>query len=698
MPTRHYVIVILSIFAISAAEAASPVMFRPGALSIVAGSGDSDYTGDNGPAQEASFRNPGGVAVGASYLYIADTGNNVVRRVDMAGGSIVTFAGTGDQNYYGDGGDAVNAAFCLPTSVAADAMGNVYVADSGNNVIRQIDSNGVISTFAGNVSGTISPESTDMVGDGSVATQSILWNPTAIALDNVGNLYIADTYNNRIRRVDAVTKVITTVAGSGVAGYSGDGFAATAAQLNMPVAIAIDVAGDIAVADASNVVRMIAHDTQIISTVAGGGSSPGSDSLGDGEAATGATLASPAGLAFDATGHVLYVSDSMDSLVREIDIASGGTISVVAGIDPSRWVTIGSFGAPSSTSSPLDTALSVPLGIAVDATGNLYIADSGNELIRQLTFGSSSLVLYGGAGSVELFNNGPTTLSITTSVSGPNADAFLPQTLSCLQLTAGSSCTLPVVLQSQEVGWLSAVLTVTADGLSYTVDLSGLSVANAGVQANASTISFGSTSVETSTVDTVVLSNSAFSSVDLSVALNGSNAFTLQNDCPTSLDASASCDVSVTFDPTAPGDANGELTITGNAITPIDIPVSGQAVGEPQLSITPSLLSLNESVGNVNKQPVTVTNTGTADATVSVVMTGDTSSWSVAPSGCATTLHVGTSCTLLVGFAPTALGIHTAVLTVSTSGQSLSIPLDGNGVRRALRLRPQSATTDHHAM
>jgi sugar lactone lactonase YvrE len=670
-------------------------MFRPGALSIFAGSGESDYTGDNGPAKEASFRNPGGVAVGASCLYIADTGNNVVRRVDMAGGSIVTFAGTGEQSYYGDGGNAVDAAFNTPTSVAADAIGNVYVADSGNNVIRKIDSNGVISTFAGNVSGTISPESTDVVGDGSVATLSILWAPTAIALDNAGNLYIADTYNNRIRRVDAVTEIITTIAGSGVAGYSGDGSAATAAQLIMPVSIAINVTGDIAVADASNVVRIIDHDTQIISTIAGGGSNPGSDSLGDGEAATGATLESPAGLAFDATGHVLFVSDSMDSLVREIDIASGGVISVVAGIDPSRWVIIGSSGAPSSTSSPLDTALSVPLGIAVDAMGNLYIADSGNELIRQLTFASSSVVLYGGAGSVELFNNGPTTLSITTDVSGPNSDAFFPQSLSCIQLTAGSSCTIPVVLQSQEVGWLSAVLTVTADGLPYTVDLTGLSVGNAGVQADASTLMFGSISIGTATVDNVVLSNNLSSSADLSVALDGSNEFTLQNGCPTTLGSGVSCDVSVTFDPTTPGNASGDLTITGDAVTPLEIPVSGLGLGKPQLSTSPSLLSLNESVGNISKQAVTVTNNGTADATVSVTMTGDTSSWSVAANGCSTTLHVGTSCRLLVGFAPATLGIHTAVLTMSTSGQSLSVPLNGNGVRRALRLQPQSLTTRH---
>jgi sugar lactone lactonase YvrE len=251
-----------------------------GVLSLVAGNGIAGYSGDGGPAANAEFNGATGVALdSAANVYFADTGNNRIREV--SNGLITTVAGNGTAGFSGDGGPAINAELSAPMGVALDSAGNLYIADSGNQRIRKV-SNGVITTVAGN--GTLvsnnGPGTGGYSGDGGPAISAELNNPTGIALDSAANLYIADTLNQRIREVSS--GVINTVAGNGTAGFSGDGGPATSAQLKGPVGVAVDSAGNIYIADSGNErIRKVSNG--VITTVAG-----------DGMQASAATTARPA--------------------------------------------------------------------------------------------------------------------------------------------------------------------------------------------------------------------------------------------------------------------------------------------------------------------------------------------------------------------------------------------------------------------
>jgi trimeric autotransporter adhesin len=226
-----------------------------GIISTIAGTGTiAGYTGDGGPATAATLNEPAGISIDTSgNLYITDQMNDAVRKVNTSG-VISTFAGTGSMGYSGDGGPATNAKFYQPTSLALDKHGNLFVADVGNNCVRKIDPAGTITTVAGTGAAGYS-------GDGGMATSALLNWCTGVFVDVSDNIYISDYSNNVIRKVDA-SGIITTVAGSGVAGYSGDGGAATAAKLNNPWVAKPDAYGNLYLADClNNVVRKIGPGT-----------------------------------------------------------------------------------------------------------------------------------------------------------------------------------------------------------------------------------------------------------------------------------------------------------------------------------------------------------------------------------------------------------------------------------------------------
>ena len=286
-------------------------------ISTVAGTGDAGFNGDVITATTAQLNAPSGVAVKPSgQVYVADTTNHRVRLIDTSG-VITTVAGTGVPGDSGDGGPASQAQLNFPYDVALDFSGQIYVADQQNHRIRMIDTSGVLTTVAG----TGTPGAN---GDGGMATQAELTIPQAVTIDAAGRILIADTGNHRIRLIDT-SGVITTVAGTGAPGSNGDGGAATAAQLNFPGGIAIDEVGQIYIADTHNHrIRMI--DTSgVITTVAGTGAS---GSNGDGGPATNAFLNFPAGLSFDSLGNLL-VADQFNSRIRQID--TSGVITTVVG-------------------------------------------------------------------------------------------------------------------------------------------------------------------------------------------------------------------------------------------------------------------------------------------------------------------------------------------------------------------------------
>jgi len=349
-----------------------------GTITTIAGTGTPAAAatpgdnGDGGAATKAQLGAPACVAVDAAGdVFIGDMTKNVVREVN-ASGTISTYAGTGTAGYAGDGKAANAAELNAPTACAVDAAGDLYVADSGNNVVRRIDAKGVITTVAGNGNFAGSGKG-GFSGDGGAATAAELNQPYGVAIDGAGNLYIADTVNYRVRRVNAATGVIATIAGNGMAGYGGDGGAATSAELYNPEGLAVDGSGDVYFADqANNVVRKVDASGNI-STVAGRKKEYGY--AGDGGKATSADLNGPTAVALDTAGN-LYISDTGDMRVRSV-LASTGVIHAVAGD--------GTAGFKGDGGKATSAELNNPHGLTFDKSGAMYIADYGNGAVRKVT-------------------------------------------------------------------------------------------------------------------------------------------------------------------------------------------------------------------------------------------------------------------------------------------------------------------------
>jgi len=397
-------------------------------------------------------------------LYFAETGNHVVREYSVAG-VLTTVAGTGVQGFSGDNGPATAAELDSPAGLAVDAAGNLYIADTHNHRVRKLSAaTGTISTVAGTGTPGFS-------GDGGLATAAQLALPTALALDSSGNLYVADTNNHRVRRIDAATGLISTVAGNGVEAFAGDGGAATAASIDSPNGLAFDSAGNLYLADTHNGrVREVAAATGVISTVAGAGTAGGNVQSfgGDGGAATAAGMALPRGLSIDAAGN-LYVADSANHRIRRI--SSTGTITTVAGQGTEAFA---GDGAPA-----VEASLDTPRSVALSPAGLLTLADTHNQRLRQL----DALPAPGpDIHSIPWLGN---TVAETVTLSGPASISYGSGTLTATLASA--------VLATGTVTFLD-----TASGTSVTVGNSTLAVNAAGADVaafSAAGLSAGSHSI-----------------------------------------------------------------------------------------------------------------------------------------------------------------------------------------------------------
>jgi hypothetical protein len=346
-----------------AADAASGQISlpAPGNIDTVAGYGTAAYSGDNGLATAADLYCPRNVAIDAvGDIYIADTCNERIRKVTVSTGIITTVAGNGIAGYSGDGGPATSAELFSPSGVAVDAAGNIYIADLGNDLVRKVTaSTGVISTVAGNGTAGYS-------GDGGPATSAEMNSPYDVAVDTSGNIYISDGGNYRIRKVTASTGIITTVVGTGAWGYSGDGGPATSAKITQPMSIVLDAVGDIYFEDWGSVrIRMVTASTGDISTVAGNGSWGYS---GDGGLATAAELNSSFGVVVDTAGNI-YIADSANNRIRKVT-ASTGDISTVAGNGAAGYSGDGGAATSAELNYPYGVALDTANNIYIADNGN----------------------------------------------------------------------------------------------------------------------------------------------------------------------------------------------------------------------------------------------------------------------------------------------------------------------------------------
>ncbi|HXA66738.1 MAG TPA: SBBP repeat-containing protein [Bryobacteraceae bacterium] len=402
------------------------ILFAASALSqqytittIAGTAGTTGFAGDGGSALGAQLKFPTGIAVDKSgNIYIADGLNNRVRKV--SGGVITTVAGNGTAGYTGDKGQAASAELNNPIGLALDSSGNLYIADSANNVIRMVTSSGIITTFAGNNTAGYS-------GDKALATGAQLFNPVGVAADAAGNVYIADTGNNVIRQV-----------------YNGN-IVTYAEGFTQPDAVAADSSGNIYVADTQGR-RIVKYSNGVYTTIAGNGYGQFSGDNGPGP---NAALYDPMGLAVDSSGNV-YIADTFNCRIRKLTPA--GIITTIAG---NGALFFSGDGGPAT-----QAALHFPHGVAVDSTGNVYIADTVNAVVRELQ-GTLPIVSTNGVVNAASF---------ATQIS-PGALATVFGSNFALT-NAGAQTPLPTSVQGVSVnvnGQLAPVLYVTSTQVNFQV-------------------------------------------------------------------------------------------------------------------------------------------------------------------------------------------------------------------------------------
>ena len=337
-------------------------------ITTFAGTGTAGSSGDGGPAALAQLFNPGVILADISgNVYIADTDNHKVRLVSSTG-IITTFAGTGTAGSSGDGGAATSSQLYHPKGMAVDSNSNLYIVDTDNQKVRSVSSTGIIKTFAG--TGTAGSS-----GDGGKATSAQLQTPEGILVVGTSAVYIADRDNHKIRFVTLSTSIITTFAGTGTAGSSGDGGRATSAQLNGPNGLARDLSGNLYISDYyNNKIRLITS-AGIMTTFAGTGTQ---GSSGDGGAATSAQLFWPVRMDVDIAGNV-YIPDSRNHRIRIV--SSAGIITTYAGT--------GTAGSSGDTGKVTSAQLNNPSSVSADISGNVYFADVFNHKVRMVAQNSS---------------------------------------------------------------------------------------------------------------------------------------------------------------------------------------------------------------------------------------------------------------------------------------------------------------------
>lgn len=727
-----------------------------GVISTLAGTGGCGYSGDGGLASSAMVNGPSGLAVDPSgNIFIGDTVNCLVREVSASSGHISTVAGNFSLGcgYSGDGTSATSAQLNQPYGVFVDGLGDIFIADNHNSVVRKVSgSSGNISTFAGVA--VPDPKHVGQLiglvaysGDSYLATDAELGflNVTpygsGMASDGSGNIFIADTANHAVRKVSASTGIMTTLAGNGLIGYSGDGGPAVSAQLFYPRDVAVDGSGNIFIMDSGNcVVRKITESTGVISTVAG--TPPDSSGhyfcgfSGDGGPATSAQLypidlmTTAGGVAVDSSGNI-FIADTGNGVIREV-FASTGIITTVAGVANSIFIG-GGDGGPATSAT-----LFAPYGVAVDASGNFYIADTKEFAIREVMAVNGNI--YTVAGNIALgigFSGdggpaGSAQLGYTFGVFlDPAGNLFIPDPGNCVirKVSASTGIISTVAGMPNRNGDYfcgysgdggAALNTIfdspSAAGANPSGDLVVLdnvrvrSVAGlvqesgAGAVVFPNPLTFPSQPLGTSNTLTVMLSNRGSLPTSVStVAISGMNAsdFSETDRCVgRSLTAGGgSCEISVKFTPAVANMESAVLTVTDTAGAQ-SVDLTGSGVVAPVFSTSVSTISFGNQQKTVKSsaQSVMVKNNGAAGLTINgVAVSGpNAGDFAMSANNCSgATVTANSPCSVSVTFTPSTTGAETASLqfTDNAAGSPQSVGITGAGTDFSIGLAPGGSAT-----
>jgi len=688
------------------------LQFTPSQLSLLAGTGKGTLngSGDGGPALSATFDALYAAAQDAAgNIYVIDNGANDVRKIDV-NGNISLFAGVpgyGPGGFGGDGGPATSALLSAPNAVAVDAAGNVYIADYGNLRVRKVvPSTGIITTYVGNGSGYF---------NGSPGPNTPIPSPEGICFDPSGNLYITSTYAQLIIKVTPAGAV-SIFAGdfnglpNGVAGYNGDNIPANTAKLDNPQGVASDQYGNIYIADTSNNrIRKVTAATGIITTVAGNGTAPAltdTTTTGDGGPATSAII-NAGGIATDLAGDLFITAGGGiggPNVVRKVDL--NGNISTVAGGGSTQVI-----GGEATANDFGGLGLS---GIAND--GSMLISSFAYSVTQDSLFsaGPSGFLQFGGVNigstsspqTVIFENTGDAALALsqtTYTASSP----FTVTGGTCAGLTTlapGATCTLAVTFAPTSAITYNGTIGVKSNGVvpSQIINLQGNGLVVASPQAvlTPTTVPFGNQTVSTtSSTQVIVLSNPGTATLNItSVSLGGTNPadFGLTNGCGATLAAGGTCNISVTFTPASATSFSATVNVVdsaSNSPQSATLTGTGTAAPTPQAVLTPTTLSFpNTAVGSTSASLTTVlSNPGSATLNItSVTLTGANTADFAITNGCGATLAVGATCNISATFTPASAGSFTAAITVTdNAGNSpQAAALTGTGTAPQAVLTP----------
>ncbi len=660
----------------------------PATISTYAGSGSWGYF--DGQATFATFRNPQGLTMDlAGNVFVADSLNQVIRKVSPSG-LVSTIAGTGSAGYSGDGGLATNATLNTPTGITMDAAGDLFIADQGNSLIRRVDAvSGLITTVAGGGNST---------ANGVTATSAELSGPNAVAVDTAGNLFIADTFHNLVREVAASTGLMTTVAGGGTQSLPdfGNGGKATSAQLDNPAGIALDSTGAVYISDTGHsMVRRVDPASGIITQVAGTGVY---GSSGDGGPARSALLASPQGLRLDANNN-LYIADMGADLVRFVNSATGQISTIVGN---------GTQGRSGDGGVAASAALSSPSDVTLDAAGNVFIADYSNNVIRKVAFNpptlifpATNLALTSAAIPVTVENWGNATLNLSGLSISNGFEQLASGSNPCSASSAlapGINCTSALAFAPTTPGTLTGTLTVNSNSnnqnSSMVVSLSGQAMSGTpAASLSATSLSFPNQPVNSlSSGQTLTVQNTGTAALAIAtIQVSGADAadFVVSaSTCQSVLAENASCTVTIKFEPPQSGTRTGMFTLTNSGANPIlSATLTGVGTGgaTPQISTSAMQFGSQLVTSAGAAQSLTLTNSGVAPLYVySATLSGPNSSdfW-IDSSTCGSSIAASSSCSFSISFVPTAAGIRTASLLLTLSAGITPQAISLNGAGMA---------------